>query len=95
MRGQTYSLIIRNPLSFIEDAEQKDKHTIFYGLTMRRLNRQMETSLKEIYDIDTELTPHMIYNMLDPKKGCNKLITFFCKVIVEYDDTPIREIPKK
>ena len=95
MRGQTYTLIIRNPHCFIEDAEQKNKHTIFNGLTMRKLNRQMEKSLKEIYDIDAELTPHMIYNMLDPKKGCNKLITFFCKVIVEYDQTPIREIPKK
>lgn len=92
MRGQTYSLIIRNPQSFIDDADQKDKHTIFNGLNMRRLNRQMEKSLKEIYGIDTDLTPHMIYNMLDPNKGCNRLITFFCKVIVEYEKTTSREI---
>ena len=76
----------------MDDADQKDKHTIFNGLNMRRLNRQMEKSLKEIYDIDTDLTPHMIYNMLDPNKGCNRLITFFCKVIVEYEKTTSREI---
>ena len=92
MRGQTYCLIIRKPQSFIENAEEKDKHTKFTGLTMRKLNRQMETSLKEIYDIDSEITPHMIYNMLDPRKGCNRLITFFCKVIVEYENKTIREV---
>ena len=92
MRGQTYSLVIRKPEYFIESIKE-DKVIIYNGLNMRKVTKQIEASLKTIYEIDMEITPHMIYNLIrTDNKSCNKLITFFCNVIVERDETTPREI---